>query len=562
LIVSVDRASALRNAEKLLRQGRLDQAIAEYLRVVDDQPSDWTTANALGDLHVRANQIDKAVEQFARIAEGFFQEGFLPKAGALYKKILKLNPDDEKALSRAAEIAARQGLFVDARAHLNAIAERQRGRGDLTGAAETVVRLGALDPSDYNQRVIGARARFELLDVAGAVSELKAIAEDLSRKNRPAEALEALREAARFDPTDTTVKTRLATLLVARGDGPSVGEAQSLVLDLAGAAVAHGEWQAAADLLEDFLVTVPTNVPALIRLVEIAVDGDLGDLAGRAQARLADAYLAAGAVAEARHIAEDLAVRDPLDATHVARWRRTLEMLGERDPDGIIRERLHAPQVDETDHPPPVAPQVAAASSQPPTLPSAPVEERPVRQSAPVVARSQNVEVDLSVVLDDLRKTQAPVPQTQALTGDLEGVFAQLREEASKRVSADSAEQDFHRGMALHGAGQFEEAEPALERASRAPRFRFEAAFVLGRISRARGETWAAIDWLERAAQAPAPSTEQAHRLLFELADLLESAGEVARALAICLELQAEAGAYEDLDARVERLAKVQTTPG
>jgi tetratricopeptide (TPR) repeat protein len=556
LILSVDRASALRNAEKLLRQGRLDQAIAEYLRVVDEQPSDWSTANALGDLYVRANQIDKAVEQFTRIAEGFFREGFLPKAGALYKKILKLKPDDEQTMGRAAEIAARQGLFVDARAHLNAIAERQRSRGDLIGAAETVVRLGALDPTDYSQRVIGARARFELLDVAEAVSELKAIAEELAGKNRPVEALEVLREASRFDPTEATVKTRLAALLAARGDAPSVGEAQSLVLDLAGAAVEHGEWRRAADLLEDFLATVPTSVPVLIRLVEVAVDGGLDDRAGRAQARLADAYLAEGAVAEARHIAEDLAVRDPVDATHVERWRRTLEMLGERDPDGIIRERLHPPQLDETDHP------VLATPSQPPTPPSAPVEELPVRQSAPVVARSQHVEVDLSVVLDDIRRMQTPVPAPQALTGDLDGVFAQLRDEASKRLSADSAEQDFHRGMALHGAGQFEDAEPALERASRAPRFRFEAAFVLGRICRARGDTWAAIDWLERAAQAPAPSTEQAHRLLFELADLLESAGEVARALAICLELLAEAGAYEDVDARVERLAKVQTTPG
>ena len=38
-----------------------------------------------------------------------------------------------------------------------------------------------------------------------------------------------------------------------------------------------------------------------------------------------------------------------------------------------------------------------------------------------------------------------------------------------------------------------------------------------------------------------------ANRLLFELADALEKVGEVARALAVCLELQAEAGDYEDV---------------
>ena len=51
---------------------------------------------------------------------------------------------------------------------------------------------------------------------------------------------------------------------------------------------------------------------------------------------------------------------------------------------------------------------------------------------------------------------------------------------------------------------------------------------------------------------------DEGHRLLLELADLLESAGETARALAICLELQADAGSFADVAARVHRLVKVQ----
>jgi Flp pilus assembly protein TadD len=58
--VAFDRAVTLRNAEKLIRQGKLDAAIAEYLRVVEDAPDDWNVANTLGDLYARAGQIDKA----------------------------------------------------------------------------------------------------------------------------------------------------------------------------------------------------------------------------------------------------------------------------------------------------------------------------------------------------------------------------------------------------------------------------------------------------------------------------------------------------------------------
>jgi hypothetical protein len=46
---------------------------------------------------------------------------------------------------------------------------------------------------------------------------------------------------------------------------------------------------------------------------------------------------------------------------------------------------------------------------------------------------------------------------------------------------------------------------------------------------------------------------------MYELADALEAAGEVSRALAVCMELQANAGEFRDVAERVDRLAKVQT---
>ena len=50
--MAIDRAAALRTAEALLRQERLEPAIAEDLRVVEDQPRDWNTANTLCDHYV------------------------------------------------------------------------------------------------------------------------------------------------------------------------------------------------------------------------------------------------------------------------------------------------------------------------------------------------------------------------------------------------------------------------------------------------------------------------------------------------------------------------------
>jgi hypothetical protein len=68
-----------------------------------------------------------------------------------------------------------------------------------------------------------------------------------------------------------------------------------------------------------------------------------------------------------------------------------------------------------------------------------------------------------------------------------------------------------------------------------------------------------ALEWFERAAEAPAATADEAHALFYDLGVTLEETGETARALAIFLELLAETGAYRDVSDRADRLARVQT---
>ena len=206
-------------------------------------------------------------------------------------------------------------------------------------------------------------------------------------------------------------------------------------------------------------------------------------------------------------------------------------------------------------------------------------EPAPPQPTARASAASEDVEVDLSIVLDDIKpgsqkpgsqkpgsqKSVSPPPppappaaEPAAAPADLDGVFGNLRDQASRRGGVDDGEKDYRRGLALRAAGDVEGCIQALEKASRSPKLRFGASWLIARLYRERDMLPNAVEWLERASEAPAPTPDESNQLLYEWAEGLEKVGEVARALAICLELQAEAGSYKDVDERIDRLTKVQ----
>jgi tetratricopeptide (TPR) repeat protein len=594
---------------------------------------------------------------------------------------------------------------------LKALIELRLNRGDQRGAIQAKIRLGSLDPEDYEGRLTAASARIELGDVGGAMNDLKEIAAELAGKGRQDEAVEVLHEAAKLNPNDEDVRDRLFDVVVAQGDleqarayatsveqfrkvasayetqgnadaalealraaaashdydnelkaqlaraflarndlataaeyltaetagddpallttvadiklrggkidegmtilrrlieedparresiamlGWSIGEvapdAGFQVVELsADTAIAQDDWPGAAAALQEFVTRVPSHVPALMRLVEICVDGGLDATMYSAQAQLADAYIASGQANEARFIAEDLVAREPWEKSNIERFRKALVLLGEPDPDGLIASRLSG----ET---PFTATDLSFGGGSLFEEPPAPSEPELLKEEAELDALEFNVvdfsgnrpeeeqqfalgenaidvlsilgpepppeppapdhaEVDLSVGLD-LKPIPPPEPAPPA--ADMDGVFGTMREKAARRTGLDESEKEYKRGLALRKAGDMEGCIEALASASRAPKLRFSTSKMIARIYRDRGDVSKTLEWLERASQAPAPTSDDGHQLLYELVEALENAGESARALAVCMELQAAAPDFRDVGEKIDRLTKVQ----
>jgi tetratricopeptide (TPR) repeat protein len=247
-------------------------------------------------------------------------------------------------------------------------------------------------------------------------------------------------------------------------------------------------------------------------------------------------------------------------------------MLRVSDPDALIAERLSGqvpftardPFSQTPDDPPPAVPGGDAVDVDDGGAIAVPVEEIPASQApapepaaapAPPLPRAESRDFDEMDITGALGDLDAPVA---AKAKDLEQVFRERREEAVD-AQPDYSAQHMTLARTYLEMGMLDEAVAALTTAVRSPAHRFEAAAALGRVHLQRGEPAQAVEWLERAAETPAPDPAAAHALLYDLGVLLEEAGEVHRALAVFLELQSEAGDYRDVPSRIDRLARAQS---
>src|ERR1700733_16310319 len=146
-----NKQKVLNTAEKFVQQGKLQNAISEYEKILKADAKDLTVMNTVGDLYARLGQGDRAVEHFKSVGDAYAAQGFTVKAIAMYKKLSKLKPSLESVL-RLAELYTQQGLFNDARAQYLQVAEEFLREGQLEQAVRIFQKTLEMDPENVAMR--------------------------------------------------------------------------------------------------------------------------------------------------------------------------------------------------------------------------------------------------------------------------------------------------------------------------------------------------------------------------------------------------------------------------
>ncbi len=215
--MALDPEKTRRNAERLLRQGRVTAAIDEYKRLAAETPRDLPLLNLVGDLLVRAGRHAEAAEYFEKIATEFTRAGFFLKAIAILKKIERASPDKPEVLARIGDLYVKQKRPGEARPYLLQAADRYVKSRSLRAAREIYEKLAAAEPEDPLHRVRLAEVLAFEGNVEAAGQALLAVGASMMEKGRAADAEKVYRRAAELLPGNGAAFEGLGRCLAQQG---------------------------------------------------------------------------------------------------------------------------------------------------------------------------------------------------------------------------------------------------------------------------------------------------------------------------------------------------------
>jgi tetratricopeptide (TPR) repeat protein len=208
-----------RDADAAEKKGDFVKAIELLKQIVQESSKpDWNTVNRIGDLYAKLNKLKEANEQYVKVAKYYAEDGFYLKAIAVWKKVLRNEPSLLEANRELGDLYARQGLVAEAKQTFGLVFNEYINRGRKREAADVLRRLAELDPSD--NKVRGALA--DLYAREGqpdkAAGEYVAIAEELVKKGKLAEALQFLDKPLRSGPRSPRLLVAYARVCLVQKD--------------------------------------------------------------------------------------------------------------------------------------------------------------------------------------------------------------------------------------------------------------------------------------------------------------------------------------------------------
>jgi tetratricopeptide (TPR) repeat protein len=540
--VALDKSAVLDNAQKYAAQGKLTEAIAEWKKLADLSPNDGAPYNAIGDLHLKKNATNDAAEAYFKAAAAFRAGGVALKAIAVFKKILKIDPNQFLAYKCLADLNAERGLVSNAVADYLALAKLYLKAGKAKDALDAYHAAVKLEPSNLDAR----RQLADLCLKQGWQEEgVKAFIElgrECANQRRPAEAKEAYQSALKIDPRNREAEQLLQALesggaapppsagaasgaagvQVSQIDPNNLGAvAKPALLEYANTQMNSGQYGPAEAALSELLSREPgePEVCRLLARVHLKA-GQIVVARGEIQ------FFAETAIRSGEYKLAESMIREFLEVNPTS--VTMLELLGkvhEESGDKATAATHYGRAVEVLlEHPDPDNPTLSIEIFE---------KIKEIASSSPVVAK-----------LTALFKAGQAAPAAPAPAVAAPAAAAPAPEQHSEQELMVR----YELGVAYKDMGLFDEAMEELQLALKGPACFVNASHAVALCLKAKGKTKEAIGYLEQAVGDAGCAGDLATMVRYDLGLLYESDGQFEKAFKIFSEIPA----YKDVPKRLE----------
>jgi pilus assembly protein FimV len=317
--MAYNKSKYVEAAQKLLNQGKVAQAIAEYQQILKYEPRDQVTLMTIGELYIRQGETFQAIDYFERLAQLFVSDGFLTKAIAVYKRIAKLAPEEIRPLEKLADLYVQQGVMSEARPLFLQLAELHLKNNKQADAIALLKKLLLAEPDNLRIQIRLADLYQAMGQTGEALEGYVSAAQRALARGDHAECEKLADKALHLSPKNLDamiVKARAfstvgnvaqaSQILEQVPDLDKGGEPAELLLDLY---LKNGKWDEGTALALKIFTSDAKNFGATQKVTEALLEAGQGERAMSLLSRIRVPMIDAGEHEGVVHLLTELATR-------------------------------------------------------------------------------------------------------------------------------------------------------------------------------------------------------------------------------------------------------------
>lgn len=287
--MAFNKSKNVESAQKLLNQGKVAQAIAEYQVILKYEPRDQVTLMTIGELYIRQGETFQAIDYFERLAQIFVGDGFLTKAIAVYKRIAKLAPEEIRPLEKLADLYVQQGVMSEARPLFLLLAELHLKGNRQPEAIGLLKKLLQAEPDNLRIQVRLADLYHAMGQTREAIESYVSASQRALARGEQAESEKLADKALKLEPNNAAAVIMRARSFSTQGDHKKAahlleqvpdlekgGEQAELLLDIY---IKNSQWDQAIALAVRVFEADQKNSGPVQKVVELLIQADQSEKA-------------------------------------------------------------------------------------------------------------------------------------------------------------------------------------------------------------------------------------------------------------------------------------------